>query len=303
MYQQPQNNNNEKNFRLAFLLNLGFAIAEVIGGITINSMAILADALHDLGDSLTLLISWQLEKLSEKKEDLKFSYGYRRFSLLGALISAIVLIVGSIFVITEAFERFSSPQTTNARGMLAFAIAGIAINGYAAYKTSQGKNLNSQLIAWHLIEDVLGWLAVLVVSIVLLFTNIQILDPLLSLVVTGIVIYNVFKNLRQTLALFLQAVPDSVDISHFEEQIKRLKMVEAIHHTHIWSLDGENHVLTTHVVLCPGAKKEEIRVIKNTIKELASRLGVSHSTIELEYLEEDCSMSGTDQNQLQKIKR
>lgn len=272
-------------------MNLGFAIAELFGGIFTNSVTILADALHDLGDSISLAISWRLEALSEKGGDKKYSYGYKRFSLLSALASGIIMIVGSVFVITEAVQRLMDPQESNARGMLVFALVGIAINGYAAFRTNKGKNLNSRMISWHLIEDLFGWVAVLVVSIILLFTDIKILDPILSLVITAVVIYNVFKNLKKVLRLFLQAVPESINVSAIEEEIKALDKVKDIHHTHIWSLDGEQHVLTTHVVLCLDAKKEEIRVIKHKIREFTERYGLAHTTVEFEYLDEDCSMN------------
>lgn len=283
---------NEANIKIAFFLNIGFAVAEIFGGYFTNSMAILADALHDLGDSLSLLVSWRLERLSGRQEDLRYSYGYKRFSMLSALISAVVLVVGSIYVITEAVERLRNPKLPDARGMLIFALVGMTVNGYAAFRTSRGKNLNAKIISWHLIEDMLGWAAVLVISIVLLFSEFYFLDPLLSLIVTGIVLYNVFKNLRRTLSLFLQAVPETIDISSFEKEIVQMDMVGGIHHTHAWSLDGENHVLTTHIILCPATKKEQIRAIKNRIRELALRFGVTHSTVEFEYMEEDCSMSG-----------
>jgi len=289
----------EENIKIAFFLNLGFALAEIIGGFYTNSMAILADALHDFGDSFSLAFSWRMERLSNKKGDQRYSYGYKRFSLLSALISAVVLLVGSFFVISEAVQRLSNPQPSNARGMLIFALVGIAVNGYAALRTSHGRNLNSKVISWHMLEDVLGWAAVLVVSIVLLIQNepVLILDPLLSLTVTAIVLFNVIKNLKKTLTLFLQGVPDSVNVGEIEDAIQKMEMVSGIHHTHVWSLDGEQHVLTTHVVLCEGAKKEQIRAIKSKIKELSENHGLAHTTVEFEYLEDDCSMSnnhGTD---------
>lgn len=292
---QVDSHDHEKNIKVAFFLNVGFAIAEVVGGYITNSIAILSDALHDLGDSMSLLISWHLEKISNRKEDQRYSYGYKRFSLLGALISVVVLVVGSVFIIYEAVRRLGDPRPTDAQGMLVFALVGIAVNGYAAYRTAGGLNLNAKVISWHLIEDVLGWVAVLVISIVLMFVDMPILDPILSLIMTAIVLYNVIKNLRRTLLLFLQGVPETFEIKAFEESILKMDMVEGIHHTHVWSLDGENNVLTTHIVLCPGAKKEQIRAIKVRTRELADQVGVTHSTIEFEYLKEDCSMSDIEE--------
>jgi len=284
-------NHTEENIKIAFFMNAGFALAELVGGYYVNSVAIIADALHDFGDSLALAFSWRMEKLAKKERDKRYSYGYRRFSLLSAVVSAIVLMTGSIFVLSEAIRRLTNPQPSNAQGMMIFALFGIAVNGFAALRTSRGKNLNSQIISWHLLEDVLGWAAVLVVSIVLFFTNLYILDPLLSILITIIVLFNVIKNFKKTLSVLLQGVPETVDIASIENEIRKMDMVNGIHHTHVWSLDGEENVLTTHIVLGLNAKKDQIRNIKNKVRELTKQNGLSHTTIEFEYLEDDCSMS------------
>ena len=290
MTNQPTHINNEGNIRLAFFLNFGFAIAEIIGGLLTNSVAILADALHDFGDSITLALSWQLEKVSEKGEDMRYSYGYKRFSLLGALIGALVLIGGAAVVVTEAVRRLRQPQAPNAQGMLAFALAGILINGYAAMRAGEGKNMNSKVISWHLMEDAFGWAAVLAVSIVLMFSDFYFLDPLLSILVTGYVLINVLRNLRRTVTLFLQGVPESLDLEAIEKEISELKMVAGVHHTHAWSLDGEQHVLTTHVIMCPEAQAHDVSAVKDKMRDLKNRFGLVHTTVEIEHSEEDCSM-------------
>ncbi len=287
-------NHNEDNLKLAFFLNFGFAVAEIIGGIYTNSVAIMADALHDLGDSASLALSWRLEKLSEKGGDEKYSYGYKRFSLLSALVGALILIVGSIVVISEAVKRLRNPQPTDARGMLIFAVFGIVINGFAAYRAGKGKNMNSRMIYWHLLEDAIGWVAVLIVSLVLLVKDIYILDPILSLLVSGFVLFNVAKNIKKTINLFLQGVPESIQIPEIEAEILKMEKVKDMHHTHIWSLDGEHHVLTTHIVLCLDSKKEDIRRIKDKIRKLTKLYDLAHTTVEFEYLDEDCSMSNDD---------
>lgn len=290
-HQHNHHSQNEKNLKLAFFLNLGFALIEVAGGYFTNSIAIMADALHDLGDSITLAISWRLEKLSERGRDERYSYGYKRFSLLSAMIGALILLAGVGVVLNESIKRVRNPQPTDARGMLTLALLGIAANGVAAYRAGKGKNLNSRIIYWHLVEDALGWGAVFLVSIILLFWDIQVLDPILSISVSVFVLYNVGKNLRQTINLFLQGVPDNVDIKEIEKAILLDKNVEDIHHTHLWSLDGEHHVLTMHIVLCLETKKEDIRGIKEKIKELSVKYDLTHTTIEFEYLENDCSMN------------
>lgn len=289
--EQHQHSHVVKNLQLAFALNLGFAIFELIGGLWSNSLSILAGALHDLGDSATVGVSWFLEKISRRGKDQRYSYGYRRYSLLGAVVSAIVLITGAIFVVIEAIPRLIHPEQSNAQGMMIFAIIGISVNGVAVLRMRGEKSLNVRMISWHLLDDVLGWGAVLVMSLVLLFTDFRTLDPIFSLLITAFVLFNVVKNLKKTLALFLQAVPEDIDIQSIESAIEHAQKVKGVHHTHIWSLDGEHNVLTTHVVLEQGASRDEIRAIKCLVQGLVPKYDLEHTTIEFEYLDEDCSMN------------
>jgi cobalt-zinc-cadmium efflux system protein len=278
------------NIKLAFFLNLIFAVVEFIGGLFINSVAILSDSLHDLGDSISLGLAWYFEKLSHRDRNGKYSYGFRRFSLLGAVINAIILVIGSFFIVREAILRLANPVQTDVKGMAIFALIGIAINGFAAYRMQHGKSMNAKMLTWHLLEDVLGWVAVLVVSIVMMFVDQPALDPILSMGLSVFVLYHVIKTLIETITLFLQAVPAEVDMDEIERRIKRLVKVVDVHHTHVWSLDGEENVLTTHIVLAEGSKSPEIRIIKNSIREIAREFHCEHTTVEFEYLKEDCSM-------------
>jgi cobalt-zinc-cadmium efflux system protein len=280
----------EANLRTAFFLNLAFTLLEVVGGIMTNSVAILSDAVHDLGDSLSLGLAWYLDRVAQRDGDPQFSYGYRRFSLLGAIISTVVMIVGSIFILSEAIPRLWAPQQTNAQGMILFAILGVVVNGLAALRLRGEKSLNARAIAWHLIEDVLGWVAVLVVSIVLLFTDFYILDPLLSILITIYILYNVLKNMKETLALFLQAVPDNVDVAAIDERLNEMEHVCSTHHTHVWSLDGEHHVLTSHIVVDEDVSKEQVLCLRKDILELVRELAFAHSTIEIEFGDDDCGV-------------
>jgi len=288
------NHTNSSNLRIAFLLNLGFTLFEIVGGIWTNSLAILADSVHDLGDSMSLGLSWYLERYSNKGGDERFSYGYRRFSLLGALINTIILIVGSLFILLRAVPRLIYPEQTNAQGMMFLAIIGILVNGMAVLRLRKGKSLNVQIAAWHLYEDVLGWVAVLVVSIVLYIWNIPRLDPLLSILITGYVLWNVIRNLKKTLALFLQAVPENFNLDEVKTKLLAMEHVHSLHHTHLWSMDGEHHVLTTHVVVDPCTSRDEIVDLKKEINSLTSDLDIAHTTLEVEYEDEDCRMKEED---------
>lgn len=278
------------NIKLAFFLNFGFTILEIIGGILTNSLAIIADAIHDLGDTFALGSAWYLENVSRKKGDEKYSYGYRRFSLLGAVITTLVLITGSLFVLSEAIPRLLNPESVHAEGMLIFAIIGIAVNGYAAFRLHKDSSINSQTVAWHLIEDILGWVAVLIVSIVLMFKDIPILDPILSILITLYILYNVLKNLKKTVTIFLQAVPEETSIAAFNAQISELENVVDVHHTHVWSMDGEHNVLSTHIVVKDNLAQSEILALKETVHQLINQLNVYHSTVEIEYASEICRM-------------
>ena len=200
------------NLRIAFVLNLLFTIIELIGGVMTNSVAILSDALHDLGDSVALGLSWYLQKYSQKGRDEKYSYGYHRYSLLGAVIMSVVLIVGSIFIIQESISRIAAPQAVDAKGMMFLAIFGIVINGAAVLRLKKGTTLNERAVYLHLLEDVLGWVAVLIAGVVMLFVDIPILDPILSIAICIWVLSNVVKNVRSTFRILLQKIPDNVDL-------------------------------------------------------------------------------------------
>lgn len=279
-----------KNLKTAFFLNLSFTIFELVGGYYVNSVAIISDAIHDLGDSLSLGTSWYLDVKSKQRPSHPFSFGYRRFSLLGALINSIVLIAGSVYVIKEAVERILYPESSNAAGMLLFAVVGILVNGYAAWKMSKGKTLNERVISWHLVEDVLGWVAILIVSIVLHFRDIPYLDPALSILITIYILWNVVSRLKETLVIFLQGEPTDVDRLEIEGEILKIQHVESVHHTHIWSLDGQHHVFSTHLKLGPLQDLKALLLIKNQVKEIMAKYPFEHYTIETEIEEETCGL-------------
>ena len=271
-----------------FFLNVSFTIIEFIGGWLTNSTAIMADAVHDLGDSLSIGFAWILSRFSDKEASDRFSYGYRRLTLFGALINSIVLVIGSVWVLFEAIPRLSNPEMPMAEGMLGLALLGVAVNGYAVFKLKAGKTLNEKVLTWHLLEDVLGWVAVLIVSIVLLFVDLPILDPLLSIGFTLFILFNVLKNLKTTLALFLQATPDEEVQNNIEKAIKAIPEINGIHHMHFWSLDGESHVLTAHLELAHNFEVDKLIRLKQQVAKELSSYNLSHTTIEFEFPQETC---------------
>ncbi|MGI0154080.1 MULTISPECIES: cation diffusion facilitator family transporter [Pseudidiomarina] len=272
----------------AFVLNFVFTIIEFIGGFLTNSTAILADAVHDLGDSLSLGLAWILNKLGKKQANQHFTYGYKRLNLAGAFINAVVLIAGSAWVLVEAIPRLWNPQMPVADGMIALAVVGITVNGFAAYKLSEGKTLNERVINWHLLEDVFGWVAVLIVGIVLLFVDWPILDPILSIGFTLFILVNVLRNLWATLKLFIQATPDKKTYKQVADALLELPHVADLHHLHFWSLDGEEHVLTVHLVLSKNLDIEARSDLKQRIDDVLAPYALSHTTVELEDPDEAC---------------
>lgn len=279
-----------QNLKLAFFLNLGFTIFELVGGLWVNSVSIISDAIHDLGDSISLGTSWYLEKVSNRKPSASYSFGYKRFSLLGAFINSVVLIVGSGIVIHQAIQRLIHPEMSDAKGMLILGVIGIVVNGYAAWKVSHGKSMNEKVISWHLLEDVLGWAAILVGSIVLMIYPTPYLDPILSLAITAFILWNVLKRFRETVDIFLQKSPSDVDPKVVEEQILKLKNVHSVHHTHIWSLDGAHHVFTTHVKLENITELSQILEAKEGIRQIMRQYPFDHYTIETELDQESCAL-------------
>ena len=273
----------EKNILIAFILNLAFSIFEFVGGLFTNSVAIISDAIHDIGDALSIGISYFLEKKSKKEPDEKYTYGYARYSVLGATITTSILIVGSILIIVNAINRIINPVEINYDGMIIFAIIGTVVNFLAAYFTREGGSINQRSVNLHMLEDVLGWLVVLIGAIIMKFTYISLIDPIMSILVAIFILVHSLKNLKAILDLFLEKTPANVSIEELKEHLIKINGVKDIHHVHIWSLDGYNNYATMHVVA-----GDENKNIKTEIREELEEHGISHVTIEIESEEEEC---------------
>ena len=283
-------NHSEGNVKVAFFLNLSFTIIEIIGGLYTNSLAILSDALHDLGDSLSLGLSWYFQKLSKKGRTKTFSYGYKRFSLLGAIINSIVLVAGSIFILTKAIPELFNPEETNVEGMLYLSILGIVVNGAAVFKLRKGESLNEKVVSLHLLEDVLGWVAVLIGSIIMMFTDAPFIDPLLSVLISLFVLYNVYKNLRKSMLVILQGIPEEISIDHIRQKLKDMPEVTDIHDCHAWSMDGQYNILTIHLQLDKDYRLSEQAELKDTVRSKLKDESINHITIEFEGQDENCEL-------------
>ncbi|RKZ52525.1 MAG: cation transporter [Candidatus Parabeggiatoa sp. nov. 3] len=278
------------NIKVVFFLNLSFTLLEIVGGIWTNSVAILSDAVHDLGDSVALGLSWYFANVSQKKRDSHFSYGYKRFSLLGALISSFILLVGSTLILFEAIPRLIHPETVHVNGMILLAILGVLVNGAAVLKLRRGETQNERVVRLHLLEDVFGWFAVLIAGIVMLFVNLPVLDPILSVGITLYILWHVFKNLRETVNVFLQAIPANMNVEQLEAMLIEKLPIQSIHDWHLWTMDGEYHVLSCHVVVADNLPSKDIIDLKTQIRELLKQYNIQHLTIEVEYENECCEL-------------
>jgi cobalt-zinc-cadmium efflux system protein len=265
---------------LAFALNVAFTLIELFGAWLTNSTAIAADALHDLGDSLSLAFAWGMEGLSRRAPTSTYTYGFRRLSLVGAWINALVLLVGGGLVLGEAIPRLWSPGQPNAAGMLGLAVLGVLVNGAAVLRVRTGTTLNERVVTWHLLEDVLGWVAVLLVSIVMLFADVPILDPILSIGVTLWVGFNAARNLKRTMDVFLQAVPEDVDVGALRAEAEQIDGVVELRHVHVWSQEGEHHVLTADLVVNCTSLDEALALLQRVRHRLRD-VGIAHSTLQL----------------------
>lgn len=273
----------ERNILIAFLLNLSFSVIEFIGGAVTGSVAIISDAVHDLGDAAGIGVSYFLERKSKKQPDEIYTYGYLRYSVLGSVITTVILIFGSVAVIYNAVHRIFNPVEINYNGMIVFAIVGVAFNAVAAYVTREGDSLNQKAVNLHMLEDVLGWVVVLIGAVVMRFTDFAIIDSLMSIGVAIFILLNSVKNLTEVLNLFLGKIPSGISVEEIREHVSEIEGVEDVHHIHIWSADGRSNYATMHIVT-----DEDAYTVKKRVREELKEHGIFHTTLELEGKDEEC---------------
>jgi len=273
----------ERNILIAFILNLAFSIFEFFGSVYTGSVAIMSDAVHDLGDALSIGFSYILEKKSHKGPDEKHTYGYARYSVVGSVITTLILLVGSVMVIGGAVGRIINPVEINYNGMLIFAVIGVLVNFGAAFVTRDGDSLNQKAVNLHMLEDVLGWIVVLIGAIVMRFTDFTVIDPILSIAVAAFILINAVKNLKEVLDVFLEKAPLGISVEEVKEHILALDGVLGVHHIHIWSMDGHSNYATMHIVT-----NGEPHGIKDSVRAELFEHGIGHATLELEAEGEHC---------------
>ena len=274
----------KKNILIAFLLNLFFSVFELVGGFLTGSVAILSDSLHDFGDALSIGLAVILEKKSTKKPDNTYTYGYIRYSVLAGVITTVVLLSGSLVVILSAIKRILNPTPIDYSGMIVFAVVGVVVNFVAAFLTHSGHSLNEKAINLHMLEDVLGWAVVLVGAVVMKFTDISVIDPILSLAVAVFILINATKNLLAVLEIFTLKTPKDMNIDEIKASLCEIEGVKDAHHIHISALDAEQFIATLHIVT-DGDFKE----IKHKVKHTLEHFGINHTTVEIETEDEHCN--------------
>lgn len=272
------------NILIAFLLNVFFSIIEFFGGILTNSISIISDSIHDFGDALSIGISYVLEKVSKKKPDNIYTFGYMRYSILGAIITNTILIIGSIFIIINGIKRIINPVIINYDGMLLLSILGIIVNILAFNFTKDSHSHNEKSVNLHMLEDVFSWIIVLIGSIVIKYTNIYIIDSILSICLALFIFISTIKNYKEILDIFLEKIPNNINIEELKEYIIKIDNVIDIHHIHIWTIDGINNYLTMHVV----TDSKDINKLKKEIKDKLKEKNISHVTLEIEDKLDNC---------------
>ena len=287
-HSQHHHHDATQSLKLVFFLNLIFTVIEIAGGLWTNSIAILADAVHDFGDCVSLGVAWYLQKLSTRGANNQFTYGYRRFSMLGSLVTGGVLLTGLTFILVSSLQRLANPEPVHAAGMLGMAVLGILFNGLAVYKLSGGETMNEKIARWHLFEDVLGWVAVLIGAGLLMVWDRPEIDPILSIMLSLFILWNVVRNLKQSLGYFLQRAPEGFDLDDFTEKLHELVGVKGSHHTHCWTLEGEHHVFSTHIVMAAESTREEIYRTKCAVSDLLLDLKIEHINVDIELEGEPC---------------
>ncbi len=277
--------------RLTFvlLLNLGFAIFELGGALWTQSLSVFADAVHDFGDALALGFAIWMQYMALKKPDALFTYGYARRNVLSALALGSVLLISSAFVLKEALSRINDPAEPHGAGMLLLAILGFSVNAWAVLRMKDSRGVNQAMIRLHLIEDCLGWGAVLIGSLLIIAFKWYWVDPALAIIISLFILKNVYVTLQSSFDILLQRAPKGLTTSALTESLKDIPGLVEVHDLHLWTLDGEKHVVTLHAVHSVAANEQAS--LKEKIRERLGHLAPIHATIELEDCGEACNVN------------
>ncbi|MBQ9968230.1 MAG: cation transporter [Oscillospiraceae bacterium] len=275
----------ERSILGAFLLNLAFSVFECVGGLLTGSVAIVSDAIHDLGDAVSLGAAYLLEKKSKHGADETYTYGYGRYSALGSVLTTVILLSGSAAVLYHGVDRILHPAPIHYDGMIGFAVIGVCVNCGAVFLTREGKSLGQKAVNLHMLEDALGWVVVLIGAVLMRLTDWAVVDPLMSIAIAVFIAVGAVKSLHEAVCLFLEKVPRGIEVRALTDHLTKLEGVLEVHHVHIWSMDGKNHCATLHIVT-----DAEPQAVKAAVRGELAEHGIAHATLELERPEEPCSL-------------
>jgi cobalt-zinc-cadmium efflux system protein len=277
-------------FKMGIIINIIFVTIEALIGYLSNSMALIADAGHNLSDVLALAFSWIAIILSNRKPTLKFTYGFRRSTILIALLNTILLLAAVFFIVYETIERLRIPGEINANNVMIVASVGIAVNAFTAWLFLKGKNhdLNVRSAFVHFVADALVSLGVVVAGVIIAFTGLRWIDSLVSFTIVAVILYSSYHLLIDSINLALDAVPENIDIEAVNEFFKELPEVSGVHDLHIWALSTTDAALTVHLTTC---EQTDVGFITSIQNQLHKRFRIEHATIQVEYgTSEDCGI-------------
>ncbi len=274
--------NNLQNILITFWLNLIFATVELLGAIFSNSISLYSNAIHDYGDSIILLSTLFIERHSYKGRSMNYTYGYRRYSLVGAIINNLILLSASLFITYEAIGRFLNPQEISTRVIFGIAILGIVVNTFGYMRLKQNESEINKSLQNNLFADILSWVGLLVSSVIMALTGWYVIDGLISLFIAITMFYAATKQFRTIFNIIMQKVPDTIDLLKIEQKICEYPQVINCHDVHIWTLDGEDYIMTMHIVVENEMKMDEVMEMKEEIKLALERLKINHTTIEVD---------------------
>jgi len=283
----------EKSILIAFILNLSFSVFEYLGAALTGSVALMSDALHDIGDALSIGASFLLERKSKKRPDDRYTYGYARYSVFGGVVTTLILLTGSGVIIYNAIGKIIAPESIDCNTMLIFALIGVAVNLCATFFTRGGTSINQKAVNLHMLEDVLGWVVVLAGTLIMRFTGFVLIDPLMSIGISAFIVYRAIATLKEALDLFLEKAPLGTSVSDIKSRLRAIDGVLDVHHVHVWSLDGIKNYATLHIVTETDGYE-----LKEAVRKELENIGINHATLELEKGNEYCSCEKCNAKQI-----
>lgn len=271
-----------KLIRYTLYLNLGFAIFELILALYTNSIALFSTTIHDFGDSAILLSTIFIEQFSLKGRNKRFTYGYRRFSLIGAIVNTVILLLGSFVILNSAIGRLVTPEVVKVDVLMYVGIIGIVVNMLGVRKLAQNTSPVHNALKVNLQIDVYNWIALFVSAIIINIFDLIAIDAYLSIVISGIMIVSAIKQLKGIFLIIMQSVPKNVDLEKIETVIISFDQVIDCHDLHIWSLDGDDYIASFHVVVTNETTLIELMDLKENIKLELEKHQINHATIEVD---------------------